>query len=120
VANNNFKQLLAIEKNFAEKGIQILAFPCNQFNNREPRSNEEVLSYIRGLGAVFPVFCKVDVNGDKACELFKYLRSKSNLEGGKVDWNFGKFIVNRDGSKVEYYPPNHSALDICEDYIKFL
>jgi glutathione peroxidase len=96
-----------------------LAFPCNQFNKREPGTNQEILKYVKSLGVEFPVFDKVDVNGDEACELYKFLRAKSNLSGGKVGWNFGKFVVNRDASIVEYYPPNYLPLDICEKYIKY-
>ena len=100
--------------------MQILAFPCNQFGKQEPGTDEEVLAFVRAKGANFPVFSKIEVNGEQACELYRCLRNRSALAGGNIEWNFAKFLVNRDGSIVEHHGPGVSPLATVEHFRRFL
>lgn len=111
---------MQIEKEYAAQGVEILAFPCNQFLRQEPGTDQEILAFVRAKGANFSVFSKTKVNGKEACDLFKFVRLNSNLDGGKIGWNFGKFVVSRDGTKIEYYGPRTNPLDIVQHFKKFL
>ena len=102
------------------KGLQILSFPCGQFLNQEFGTNEEILQFTESKGINFPVFSKVDVNGDKACELYKYLRVNSSLEGGPIKWNFSKFIVDKEGRQIEYYSPYVYPMKLREKILTIL
>ena len=90
------------------KGFNVLGFPCNQFGAQEPGSNAEILEFARSKYNVgFPMFAKVDVNGDAACELYQFLKSQQADEDGNADiaWNFTKFLVDRSGAVVARYAP---------------
>jgi len=95
------------------KGLQILAFPCNQFGSQEPGTDEEIVKFIRDSGALFPVFSKIKVNGPNASELYNYLRTNSELKGGKIGWNFAKFVVNKDATQIVYYGHKVHSIDIA-------
>lgn len=95
------------------KGLQILAFPCNQFGGQEPGTDEDILRFIRATGALFPVFSKIKVNGPNASELYNYLRLNSELKGGKIPWNFAKFVVNKDATQILYYGPKVNSKEIA-------
>lgn len=103
-------QLEGLEKlyqKYRDKGLVILGFPCNQFANQEPgdeKSIEEgcVLNY----GVTFPMFAKVDVNGEHAHPVFNYLKSElRGIFGGKIRWNFTKFLVDSNGKPVKRFSP---------------
>ncbi|KQL42180.1 glutathione peroxidase [Bacillus sp. FJAT-25509] len=103
-----YKDLQALYEEYKEDGLEILGFPCNQFMNQEPGSNEEIQSFCElNFGVTFPVFAKIDVNGDKADPLFKYLSSKApGIMGLKsIKWNFTKFIINKNGEVIERFAP---------------
>lgn len=100
--------LEALYRDYHERGFEVLGFPCNQFANQEPGNAEEIASFCSTTYDVsFPMFAKVDVNGDKAHPLFQYLKSeKSGLLGtGAIKWNFTKFLVGKDGSVLKRYAP---------------
>ncbi|MFD4706524.1 glutathione peroxidase [Gottfriedia sp. NPDC058432] len=103
-----YKDLQALYEEYKEDGLEILGFPCNQFMNQEPGSNEEIQSFCElNFGVTFPVFAKIDVNGDKADPLFKYLSSKApGIMGLKsIKWNFTKFIIDKNGEVIERFAP---------------
>lgn len=86
----------------------MLAFPCNQFGAQEPGSNEEILEFARSKYDVnFPMFAKIDVNGDNAADLYKLLKQAQPDEEGKQDipWNFTKFLVDGDGKVIARFGP---------------
>jgi glutathione peroxidase len=86
----------------------VLAFPCNQFGAQEPGSNEEVLEFARSNYDVnFPMFGKIEVNGDGAADLYKLLKAAAPDEEGKEDipWNFTKFLVGGDGEVIARFGP---------------
>ena len=104
------------ESNQAE-GFAVLGFPCNQFGSQEPGSNEEILEFARSkYGAEFPMFAKIEVNGDGAADVYKFLKAGNPDEEGSEDiaWNFTKFLVGRDGSVVARYGPATTPEEIGE------
>jgi len=86
----------------------VLAFPCNQFGAQEPGTDEEILDFATSkYEATFPMFSKIEVNGDGACELYRWLKQQQPGEGEKSDitWNFEKFLVDREGNVVARFLP---------------
>lgn len=82
----------------------MLAFPCNQFGDQEPGTDAEILEFATSrYGVTFPMFSKVAVNGDEACELYRWLRAETG--GADISWNFEKFLVGRDGEVIERFGP---------------
>ncbi|KAH1235622.1 putative phospholipid hydroperoxide glutathione peroxidase [Glycine max] len=122
LTNSNYTELSQLYEKYKQKGLEILAFPCNQFGAQEPGSNEQIQEFVcTRFKAEFPVFDKVDVNGDKAAPLYKYLKSsKGGLLGDGIKWNFAKFLVDKEGNVVDRYAPTTSPLSIEKDLLKLL
>ncbi|TVU25797.1 hypothetical protein EJB05_28307 [Eragrostis curvula] len=122
LTNSNYKELNVLYEKYKEKGLEILAFPCNQFAGQEPGSNEEIQETVcTRFKAEFPIFDKVDVNGKDASPLYKFLKShKGGFLGDGIKWNFTKFLVDKDGKVVERYAPTTSPLKIENDVEKLL
>ena len=116
----NYSQLIQIEALYFKEGLRILLFPCNQFKQQEPGTNEEIKEFIQEIGGNFQVFSKIDVNGKNACVLYKFLRLHSNLKGDEIGWNFGKFLVNRDGNRIKFFTPQTQPLKISEYILELL
>jgi glutathione peroxidase len=103
-----YKQLQALHKKYSKEGLAILGFPCNQFASQEPGTADEIKEFCRvNYGATFPLFAKVEVNGDGACDLYKHLTTLDTkpVGPGKISWNFEKFIVGRNGEVVARFAP---------------
>jgi len=100
------------------RGLEILAFPCNQFGGQEPGSNEDIKAFAKSRGAKFRLMDKIDVNGDGENGLFTYLKSQQG--GGGVKWNFEKFLVNRKGRPVARYGSQKSPSSLTKDIEKYL
>lgn len=125
-----YDELQDIYDEFKDEGLEILDFPCNQFGEQAPGEDEEIHSFCTGrYGITFPQFSKVDVNGENAIPLFKWLTDNTKFEGfgmspmgmmlsgvvkktdkdyknnGKVKWNFTKFLIDREGSIVARFEP---------------
>ena len=101
----------------------MLAFPCNQFGEQEPGSNEEILEFATSkFGVNFPMFAKIEVNGDGACDLYQYLKSAQPGDDGNVDipWNFTKFLVDRNGVVVKRFGPQVTPEEIGEALAELL
>lgn len=91
-----------------EQGFSVLAFPCNQFGAQEPGTDAEILEFATSkYDATFPIFSKIEVNGDTACDLYQWLRTEQPGDGDSdaITWNFEKFLVNRDGQVVARFNP---------------
>jgi glutathione peroxidase len=103
-----YAELQELYNTWHEKGLDILAFPCDQFGHQEPGTNEEIQEFCKiNYGLTFPVFAKIDVNGENAHPLYKYLRTqKKSLLGSMIKWNFTKFLISSSGEVVERYEPN--------------
>jgi glutathione peroxidase len=103
-----YEQLQSLHEKYGPKGLAILAFPCNQFGGQEPGSAEEIRQFCDAkYGVTFPVFGKIEVNGDGAAPLYKHLTALDvKPKGpGKIDWNFEKFVIDRQGEVVARFAP---------------
>ena len=118
-----FKGLEALYKDYSGKGLEILGFPCNQFGHQDPGSNDDINSFCElNYGVTFPMFQKIDVNGDSAHPLFKYLKAQApGLLGTQaIKWNFTKFLVDKNGKVVDRYAPTDTPEKIAKDIAKLL
>ena len=114
------KQYTGLEKlqeNYAGKGLSVLGFPCDQFLHQEPGDDAEIANFCTtNYNVTFPMFSKVEVNGDNAHPLWKYLKhEKGGLLISAIKWNFTKFLVGRDGTVIGRYPPNTTPEEIVKD-----
>ncbi|QJB68118.1 glutathione peroxidase [Parasphingorhabdus halotolerans] len=102
-----YEGLEKLYKEFSDRGLEILAFPCNQFGNQEPGDAEEIKNFCTlNYDVSFPLMAKVDVNGKSADPLWNYLKKeKTGLLGSKIKWNFTKFLVDREGNVVARHGP---------------
>ncbi|GIX03719.1 MAG: glutathione peroxidase [Planctomycetaceae bacterium] len=99
-ATPQYKQLQSLYDTYSDRGLVVLGFPCNQFGGQEPGSAEEIAAFCRDNYAVtFDMFDKIDVNGEQAAPLYKYLTTHAPTKG-PIKWNFEKFIISRDGKIV--------------------
>ena len=141
----HYDPLEAMYKDFRDQGFEILDFPCNQFANQAPGSEDEIHSFCTmKFGTEFPQFAKTDVNGDTADPLFAYLATEKPFEGfGKglknaalnkfsdmnnkkfgekayIRWNFTKFLVNRQGEVIARFEPTMDMKDVRDEVAKEL
>ena len=107
---------------YAERGFTVLGFPCDQFGGQEPGDEAEIAAFCqRNYGVTFPMFEKVDVNGDGAHPLFAWLRSEQGgLLGSAIKWNFTKFLVGRDGQVIGRFAPTKEPQQLTDDIEKAL
>ncbi|XP_062227191.1 probable phospholipid hydroperoxide glutathione peroxidase [Phragmites australis] len=122
LTNSNYTELGLLHEKYGDRGLEILAFPCNQFGGQEPGSNDQIAEFAcTRFKAKYPIFGKVDVNGSNAAPLYKFLKSeKGGLFGERIKWNFTKFLVDKDGHVVRRYAPTSSPLNIENDIEKLL
>ncbi|EMD1656320.1 glutathione peroxidase [Pluralibacter gergoviae] len=99
--------LEALYKKYADQGLVVLGFPCNQFGKQEPGGADEIAQTCRvNYGVSFPMFGKVEVNGSAAHPVFRYLKKAlPGVLGGRVKWNFTKFLIGRDGKPLRRFAP---------------
>jgi glutathione peroxidase len=98
----------AIQRAAGARGFSVLAFPCNQFGHQEPGTDAQIQGFCEtNYHTTFPLFAKVDVNGAHAHPLFAYLKERKGggLLGSAIKWNFTKFLVGRDGTVLDRFPP---------------
>lgn len=103
-----YQGLEALYQKYRERGFAILGFPCNQFGKQEPGDSADIGTFCeRNYGVTFPLFAKVEVNGDNAHPLFRHLKSEAPGVFGTeaIKWNFTKFLVARDGRVVKRFAP---------------
>lgn len=102
-----YEGLQDLYEKYQEQGLEILDFPCNQFGNQAPGTEEEIEDFCQSrYGVTFKMFKKVEVNGENEEPLFTYLKSqKSGLVGKNIKWNFTKFLVDREGNVLERFAP---------------
>ena len=106
---------------YKDQGLEILDFPCNQFLNQAPGSDEEIHTFCTGrFGITFPQFAKIDVNGKNEHPLYTFLKKqKGGKLGSRIKWNFTKFLVGRDGAVLNRFAPTDTPEQI-EQFIKDL
>ncbi|THE13068.1 glutathione peroxidase [Bacillus timonensis] len=117
-----FKGLQELYEKYQQDGLVILGFPCAQFGNQEFEKIEETTSFCEmNYGVTFPMFAKIDVNGENADPLFQFLKDEQKGVLSKaIKWNFTKFLVDRNGQVVERYAPQTEPAKIEEDIEKVL
>ena len=112
----NYKELNELYDKYESLGLRILAFPCNQFLNQEPNCDVDIKEFAKKKGARYDFFSKIDVNGENAHPLWKWLKTEqSGFFGNLIKWNFTKFLINRSGVPVKRYAPTTSPLKLETD-----
>ena len=118
-----YKGLEELYKNYKDKGLEILGFPCNQFGKQEPGNEEQITEFCElNFGVTFPLFKKIDVNGPDAHPLYKFLKSEApGLLGSEaIKWNFTKFLVDQNGKVVKRFAPTDTPDKIEKHVAKLL
>ncbi|HLH08559.1 MAG TPA: glutathione peroxidase [Terriglobales bacterium] len=117
-----YKGLQELYAKYQARGLEVLGFPCNQFGHQEPGSDVDIKSFCDLNYAVkFPLFSKVDVNGENAHPIYKYLTSeKPGLLGKAIRWNFTKFLIDKEGKIVDRYAPLTPPAKIEADILRLL
>jgi len=117
-----YEGLEQLYREHKDEGLVVLGFPCDQFAHQEPGSAEEISDFCTmNYGVSFPMFAKVDVNGEDAHPLFRWLKEeRSGLLGGAIKWNFTKFLVGRDGQVLDRFAPTTTPDKLEPDVEKAL
>jgi glutathione peroxidase len=113
-----FAGLEELHKTYADKGLVVLGFPCNQFGSQDKGSNDEISEFCQlNYGVSFPMMAKIDVNGSGAHPLYQYLcKEAPGLLGSKsIKWNFTKFLIGKDGSVLKRYAPTDTPKSLAGD-----
>lgn len=118
-----FQGLEELYEQYKERGLVILGFPCNQFLKQDPGSDAEISEFCSlNYGVSFPMFSKIDVNGEDTHPLFQYLKSQAKglMGSEKVKWNFTKFLVDQNGEVIKRYAPNTEPKEMANEIEKLL
>ena len=117
-----YEGLESLYKKYKDQGFVVLDFPCNQFANQAPGTEDEIVSFCQmKYNVSFPQFAKIKVNGDEANALYKWLKEqKGGFFGKAIKWNFTKFLVDREGKVIERYAPTTKPEKIEKDILKLL
>jgi glutathione peroxidase len=112
-----YEGLEALYRQYRDRGFEVLGFPCNQFLGQEPGTAEEIASFCTlNYGVDFPMFGKIEVNGPAADPLYKWLkRATPGSDDRDIEWNFAKFLVDRDGKPVKRFGDKVMPEDIAAD-----
>jgi len=120
---SQYKGLQALHEKYAQKGLAVLGFPCNQFSNQEPASEPEIKIFCTtNYDVSFDMFSKIEVNGDNAHPLYQYLKKEASglLGSESIKWNFTKFLVDQNGKVLERYGSMSTPEEIDKDIAKLL
>ncbi len=120
---SQYEGLEKLYQTYKERGFMVLGFPSNQFGSQEPATNEKIKFFCQGTYDVhFDMFAKIDVNGDEALALYRYLKKEQGgfLWMDSIKWNFTKFLVDANGKVVDRYAPSTKPADIQKDIEKLL
>jgi glutathione peroxidase len=118
-----YKGLEALHRKFSSQGLAVMGFPCNQFGGQEPAPDDEIMEFCAThYDVTFPMFSKIDVNGDGAHPLYRHLKKSQPGIGGTeaVKWNFTKFLVDRKGDVTARFPPQASPTSLEADVARLL
>ena len=118
---NHYEELSELYTKYGEShGLRILGFPCNQFGSQEPGDSATICSFVRTHNVNFDMYEKINVNGDDAHPLWKYLKHKQGgTFGDFIKWNFTKFIVDKNGQPVARFGPNTSPNELVSTLEKY-
>ena len=114
--------LEALYQKYKDRGLVVIGFPCDQFAHQEPGTDAEIAEFCRiNHGVTFPLMSKVNVNGKDAHPIFKYLKEETRgLLGSAIKWNFTKFLISRDGSRIKRYAPTATPESFEKDVAALL
>ena len=117
-----YEGLQELHDEYTPQGFAVLGFPCDQFGNQEPGEDAEIAGFCqKNFGVTFPLFSKVEVNGDDAHPIYQWLRdSKGGVLGSKIKWNFTKYLVGKDGQVIDRYAPTTKPEKLGDDIEKAL
>lgn len=118
-----YKALEELYEKHKDQGFLILGFPCNQFGNQEPGTNEEIQSFCElNFGVTFPIMSKIDVNGKNADPVYEWMKKeqKGFLGTEFIKWNFTKFLIDKNGNCIARFNPNSDPADLANDIKKAL
>jgi len=118
-----YEGLEALYKKYKEKGLVVLGFPCNQFASQEPGSEAEIQNFCRvNFGVTFPMFAKINVNGEQTHPFYRYLKSQQPgfLGSESIKWNFTKFLVDKEGKVVDRFGSSTKPKSLEEAIEKLL
>ncbi|MDY6815022.1 MAG: glutathione peroxidase [Pseudomonadota bacterium] len=118
-----FEGLQALYRDLNERGLEVLGFPCNQFMNQDPGTDESISQFCSlNYGVDFPMFARIEVNGDGTHPLYRFLKREARglMGSEKIKWNFTKFLVGRNGRVVRRYPPTTKPEAIRKDIEELL
>ena len=117
-----YEGLEALYREYKDRGLVILGFPCNQFAGQEPDGEKEIQEgCLINYGVSFPMFSKIDVNGENAHPIYKYLKKElKGFPGSEIKWNFGKFMLDKNGKPYKRYSPTTSPDKLRADIEKLL
>lgn len=112
-----YEGLEKLQQTYGEQGFSVIGFPCNQFGGQEPGSDEDIQEFCSiNYHTTFPVMAKIDVNGSDADPLYKYMKKQQRgADGSTIEWNFAKFLIDRDGNVVKRYIPKAQPSDVAVD-----
>jgi len=112
-----YKGLQELYGKYHDRGLEVLGFPCDQFGHQEPGNDDEIKSFCElNYGVSFPLFSKIEVNGDSAHPLYKFLKGeKGGILSDAIKWNFTKFLVDKQGNVVERFAPTTTPEKIAAD-----
>ena len=113
-----FAGLQELHRTYADRGLVVLGFPCNQFGSQDPGSNEEIAGFCqKNYGVSFPMMAKIDVNGPDADPLYQWLTKEAPglLGTTAIKWNFTKFLVGKDGRVIRRYAPQDAPAKLAKD-----
>jgi len=118
-----YKELQKLHEQFSEQGLTIIGFPCNQFLNQEPGSDERINEFCElNYGVSFPLSTKIDVNGENTDPLFQFLKQQApGLLGSKnIKWNFNKFLISKGATKISRFSPKTTPLSMTDKISQLL
>ncbi len=117
-----FNGLQDLHEKYADKGLVVIGFPCNQFRNQEPETNESMIQYCqKNHGVTFLLTQKIDVNGELTHPIFKYLKQElGGTFGSKIKWNFTKFLIDREGKPIKRYAPMTKPKNLEKEIVRLL
>lgn len=112
-----FQGLEELNQRYKERGLVVIGFPCNQFAHQDPGTDSEIEGFCQlNYGVTFQIMKKIDVNGDGAHPIFKYLKNEAKgIFGNAIKWNFTKFLISRDGATIKRYAPTTAPEKLTTD-----
>lgn len=121
LTDTNYRELVQLYDKYSEKeGLRIMAFPSNQFLSQEPGTSQDILQFVQKYDVTFDMFEKVDVNGDGAHPLWKWLKTQAaGFISDNIKWNFTKFIINKEGKVVSRYAPSSNPNEMESELKKY-